>query len=174
MMKLDIQMFAESSTLKDVMTYDEAHYFDLGTSEEPNIVLGGVITQLDESSNPTESEKQYIQQKSMTNTVTGFSDEFPITMDMVKGDAVFEHFYDVFRNRKTGQEAQIDHYIVELWNETETSGTYKARKQRQSIVITDKTANPGEQITISGSLKGVEDFVDGTFAVATKEFTPTV
>lgn len=159
--------------MQDIMTYDEAHYFDIGTSEEPDIELGGVITQLDESSNPTESEKQYIQQKTATNTVTGFSDEFPITMDMVKGDKVFEKFYDIFRNRKTGKDAQVVHYIVELWNSTSDS-KYKARKQTQSVVITDKTANPGEQINISGSLKAVDDFVDGTFDVTTKEFTPTV
>lgn len=161
------------ATLQDIMTFDEAHYFDIGTSEEPNIVLGGVITQLDESSNPTESEKQYIHQKTQTTKVTGFSDEFPITMDMVKGDEVFEYFYDVFRNRKTGTDAQVDHYIVELWNNT-AENTYKCRKQTQTISIDTKTANPGEQINISGSLKAVSDFVDGTFNVSTKLFTPTV
>ena len=158
--------------LKDVMTFDEAHYFDIGTAEEPNIELGGVITQLDESSNPTESEKQYIHQKTKTTKVTGFADEFPITMDMVKGDAVFEYFYDIFRNRKTGTEAQVTHYIVELWNET-AANTYKCRQQVQTVSIDTKTANPGEQINISGTLKAVSDFVDGTFNVETKQFTPT-
>lgn len=158
--------------LKDVMTFDEAHYFDIGTAEEPNIELGGVITQLDESSNPTESEKQYIHQKTKTTKVTGFADEFPITMDMVKGDAVFEYFYDIFRNRKTGTEAQVTHYIVELWNETAVN-TYKCRQQVQTVSIDTKTANPGEQINISGTLKAVSDFVDGTFNVETKQFTPT-
>ena len=57
------------ASLQDIMAYDEAHYFDIGTSEEPNIVLGGVITQLDESSNPTESEKQYIHQKNIILTL---------------------------------------------------------------------------------------------------------
>lgn len=160
-----------ADTLKDIMTYDEAHYFDIGTSSVPNIVLGGVITQLDESSNPTESEKQYIHQKTMTTKVTGFSDEFPITMDMVKGDEVFEYFYDIFRNRKTGTDAQVTHYIVELWNETATN-TYKCRQQVQTVSIDTKTANPGEQINISGTLKAVSDFVDGTFDVSTKTFTP--
>lgn len=159
--------------LKDIMTFDEAHYFDIGTAEEPKIVLGGVITQLDESSNPTESEKQYIHQKTMTTKVTGFSDEFPITMDMVKGDEVFEYMYDIFRNRKTGTEAQVTHYIVELWNETATN-TYKCRKQVQSVSIDTKTANPGEQINISGNLRSVSDFEDGAFNVETKTFTPTV
>ena len=160
------------ASLQDIMAYDEAHYFDIGTSEEPNIVLGGVITQLDESSNPTESEKQYIHQRTMTTKVTGFSDEFPITMDMVKGDEVFEYFYDIFRNRKTGTEAQVTHYIVELWNSTAES-TYKCRQQVQTVSIDTKTANPGEQINISGTLRSVSDFVDGTFNVETKAFTPT-
>ena len=48
--------------LKDVMEYDEAHYFGINNK----IVLGGVITEMTESSNPTESEKQYIHQKSKT------------------------------------------------------------------------------------------------------------
>lgn len=160
--------------MRDVMTYDEAHYFDIGTSQTPNVVLGGVITQLDENSNPTESEKQYIHQKTKTTKVTGFNDEFPITSDLVKGDEVSEYFYGIFRDRKTGSNAQVIHYIVELWNPTETANVYKARKQVQTVSISGKTANPGEEITFNGTLKGVSDFVDGTFNTNTKAFTATV
>lgn len=160
--------------MKDVMTYDEAHYFDIGTTSTPNVVLGGVITQLDENSNPTESEKQYITQKTKTTKITGFGDEFPITSDLVKGDEVSEYFYTIFRDRKTGTDAQVIHYIVELWNPTETTNVYKARKQVQTVSISGKVANPGEQITFNGSLKGVSDFVDGTFNTSTKTFTATV
>lgn len=157
--------------MTDIMAYDEAHYFDIGTETVPNIVLGGVITQLDESSNPTESEKQYIGDKSKTVKVTGFSNEFPITSDLVKGDDVCEYLYGLFRDRKTGSDLLVSHYVVELWNEV-TTGVYKARKITQSTNITGKTANPGEQITFTGSFKGGE-FVDGTFNVATKTFTET-
>lgn len=161
--------------MKDVMTYDEAHYFDIGTAQTPNVVLGGVITQLDENSNPTESEKQYIHQKTKTTKVTGFGDEFPITSDLVKGDEVSEYFYSIFRDRKTGTDAQVIHYIVELWNRVGSTGTvYKARKQTQTVSISGKTANPGEEITFNGSLKGVSDFVDGTFDTSSKTFTATV
>lgn len=160
--------------MQDVMTYDEAHYFDIGTSQTPNVVLGGVITQLDENSNPTESEKQYIHQKTKTTKVTGFNDEFPITSDLVKGDEVSEYFYGIFRDRKTGSNAQVIHYIVELWNPTETANVYKARKQVQTVSISGKTANPGEGISFNGTLKGVSDFVDGTFNTNTKTFTATV
>ena len=155
------------------MVYDEAHYFDVGTSGTPDIELGGVITEMTESSNPTETEKQYIHQKSKITKTTGYSNEFPITMDMVKGDKVFENFYKKFYERKTGNDLNIDHYIVNLWeNETEAN-TYKARKITQTVSITECNGAAGEQKQITGSLKG-GDFVYGTFNTSTKTFTPNV
>ena len=159
--------------MKDIMVYDEAHYFDVGTNGTPDIELGGVITEMTESSNPTETEKQYIHQKSKITKTTGYSNEFPITMDMVKGDKVFENFYEKFYQRKTGNDLNIDHYIVNLWeNETEAN-TYKARKITQTVSITECNGAAGEQKQITGSLKG-GDFVYGTFNTSTKTFTPNV
>lgn len=159
--------------MQDIMVYDEAHYFDVGTNGTPDIELGGVITEMTESSNPTESEKQYIHQKSKITKTTGYSNEFPITMDMVKGDKVFENFYQKFYLRKTGNDLNIDHYIVNLWeNETEAN-TYKARKITQTVSITECNGAAGEQKQITGSLKG-GDFVYGTFNTSTKTFTPNV
>ena len=40
--------------MRDIMVYDEAHYF---SNAENEINLGGVITELTESTNPIESEK---------------------------------------------------------------------------------------------------------------------
>ena len=156
--------------MKDVMVYDEAHYFDVGTSNENDIQLGGVITELTESSNPTETEKQYIHEKSKRTTTTGYSNEFPITMDMVKGDKVFENFYEKFYQRKTGNDLNIDHIIVNLWEPVaEQENTYKARKITQTVSITECNGAAGEQKQITGSLKG-GDFVYGTFNVSTKTF----
>ena len=153
--------------LKDVMAYDVAHYF--GINDE--IVLGGVITEMTESSNPTESEKQYIHQKAKTTKVTGFSNEFPITSDMVKGDTVFEYMYDLFYSRKTGSDLDMDHYIVDLWQPVaDKANEFKARKIIQTCEITECNGAAGEQKQITGSLKG-GDFVYGTFNVDTKTFT---
>ena len=153
--------------LKDIMQYDEAHYF--GINDE--IVLGGVITEMTESSNPTESEKLYIHQKSKVTKVTGFSNEFPITLDMVKGDKVFEYMYNLFYERKVGSDLDMDHYIVNLWEPVaDQENTYKARKIVQTCSITECNGAAGEQKQITGSLKG-GDFVYGTFNVKTKSFT---
>lgn len=162
---------AETETkLRDIMQYDQAHYFGINTE----IVLGGVITELTESANPTESEKQYIHQKSKVTKVTGFANEFPITMDMVKGDAVFEYMYNLFYERKVGADLDIEHYIVDLWKPVaEQTDTYEARKIVQTCSITECNGAAGEQKQITGSLKG-GDFVYGTFNTKTKTFTENV
>lgn len=156
--------------MKDIMVYDEAHYF--GSADNETINLGGVITEMTESSNPKETEKQYIHQKSSVTKTTGYANEFPITMDMVQGDAVAEDFYNLFYTRATGSDLERDHYIVNLW-ESEGTNEYKARKIRQTVSITEATGAAGEQKQITGSLKG-GDFVYGTFNTETKTFTADV
>ena len=158
--------------LRDIMEYDEAHYFQVGSGVSATIELGGVITEMSESTNPIESSKHYIHQKSATTNVTGFDNEFPITMDMVKGDAVFDDMYNLFYTRATGQDLKRDHYIVNLWEPIEgETNTYKARKVTQTVEISEAKGAAGEQKQLSGSLKG-GDFVYGTFNTSTKTFTP--
>ena len=164
--------------MRDIMVYDEAHYFGVptvsGNTTTVTNFLGGVITSLTESANPTESEKQYIHQKSAVTSVTGFNNEFPITMDMVQGDEVFDDFYGLFYNRATGTDLKRDHYIVNLWEPVSGSeNTYKARKINQTVEITEANGDAGAQKQITGSLKG-GDFVYGTFNTSTKTFTPAV
>ncbi|MBP3464115.1 MAG: hypothetical protein J6K45_06525 [Clostridia bacterium] len=160
-------MSETEKVLRDIMTYDQAHYFGFNNK----IVLGGVITDVTESSNPKESEKQYVHQKSSNYKTTGFANEFPLTMDMVKGDEVFEYMYELFYRRKVSPDTDIDHYIVDLWREVDgKENTYYARKIRQMTSITECNGAPGEQKQITGSLKGGE-FVYGEFNVATKTFT---
>lgn len=158
---------ADDTTLKDIMAYDEAHYFKIGNE----MILGGVITEMTESSNPIEKEKQYINEKSKKFSVTGFSNEFPITMDMVKGDKVFDYMYNLFYERKIGKDLEIEHYIVNLWEAVVSQeNTYKARKIVQTCEITECNGAAGEQKQITGSLKGGE-FEYGTFNVSEKTFT---
>ena len=157
--------------IKDIMVYDEAHYF--GDATGKTISLGGVITEMTESSNPAETEKQYIHQKSSVTKVTGYANEFPITMDMVQGDEVAEDFYQLFYTRATGSDLERDHYIVNLWEKAEGENEFKARKIRQTVSITEATGGAGEQKQISGSLRG-GDFEYGTFNVSTKTFTAEV
>lgn len=162
---------------EDIMSYDEARYLDVEATKADDatedIQLMNVgVTKFDESSNPTEKSKQYVGDKSKTNIVTGYDNQFSIESDLIKNEKVIQYLYSIFRDRKTGKYAQQNLYIVELWNPvTGEENTYKARKLLTTAVISSKTSTPGETITFSGDLKGIGDFVDGTFNTSTKKFT---
>jgi hypothetical protein len=160
---------------KEIMAYDEARYVDVAGygASTTNIQLMNVgFNRFDESSNPTEKSTQYIGDKSKTNVVTGYDNQFAIESDRIKNDLVNDYCYDVFINRKTGSDAQTYMYIVDLSEETATN-TYNARKIRVSTVIESCTNNPGEAKVFSGAFKGIGDFTYGTFNTSTKTFTET-
>lgn len=168
----------ETNAEVEVMTYDEAYYLDVeatkasGATADIQLMNVGV-TKFEESSNPTEKSVQYIGDKSKSNKVTGYDSQFAIESDLIKNNKVVEYLYSIFRDRKTGVYAQQDLFIVELWNPiAQKENEYKARKLKTTAVISSKTPTPGETITFSGDLKGVGDFVDGTFDTSTKTFTP--
>ena len=159
--------------IENVMAYDEARYLEIPSMDDENpIELMDIgITKFDENSNPTEKQKQYIGQDSKTNIVTGFDNVFDIESDLIKNDKVIQDLYGIFRMRKTGVEAQRTLYIVELWNPvSEKANTFKARKIVVTAVIGSKLSTPGEEITFTGSLKGVTDFTDGYFDTEKKKF----
>lgn len=161
---------------QEIMAYDEARYIDCagyGASASDIQLLNVGFSKFDENSNPTEKSTQYVGDKSKTNKVTGYDNQFDIESDRIKNDKVNDYCYDVFVNRKVGNDAQTHLYIVDLSNET-TTNTYKARKIRVTTVIESCTNNPGESKVFSGSFKGVGDFVYGTFNTSTKTFTETV
>ena len=54
------------------------------------------------------------------------------------------------------------------------ANNYHARKLKVSVVISGTTENPGENVTFAGDLKGIGDFVYGTFNTSTKAFTEDV
>lgn len=169
---------AEGTALpQDVMAYDEAYYIDVeptkASEASPDIQLMSVgVTSMEETSNPTEVSTQYIGDKSMTNKVTGYDNQFAFETNLIKNDKVVEYIYDIFKKRKTGINAEQDLFIVELWNPVaSTANTYQARKIRTTAVIDTKTLTPGENINITGTLKGVGDFIYGTFNTSTKTFT---
>lgn len=163
---------------EEVMAYDEAYYLDVeetkASDATEDIQLMNVgVSKFEESSNPTEKSVQYIGDKSKTNKVTGYDNQFSIESDLIKNDKVVMYLYSIFRDRKVGVYAQQNLYIVELWNPVkDQENTYKARKILTTAVLSGKTPNPGETITFNGDLKGIGDFVDGTFDTSTKKFTP--
>lgn len=161
---------------KQIMAYDEARYIDCngyGASTSDIELMNVGFNKFDESTNPTEKSTQYIGDKSKTNTVTGYDNQFAIESDRIKNDKVNDYCYDIFVNRKVGADAQTYLYIVDI-SDSENATACPARKIRVSTVIESCTNNPGENKVFSGSFKGIGDFTYGTFNTSTKTFTETV
>lgn len=161
---------------QEIMAYDEARYIDCagyGASKTDIQLLNVGFSKFDEKSNPIEKSTQYVGDKSKTNKVTGYDNKFDIDFDRIKNDKVNDYCYDIFVNRKTGTDAETYLYLVDVSDASNTTSC-PARKIRVSVVIESATNNPGESKVCSGSLKGVGDFVYGTFNTSTKTFTETV
>ena len=161
---------------QDVMAYDEAYYLDVeatkGAEAEEDIQLMNVgFTSMEETSNPTEVSTQYIGDKSKTNKVTGYDNQFAFETNLIKNNKVVEYINDIFEKRKTGVYAEQYLYIVKLWKSV-TGGGYEARRIKTATVVDTKTITPGENINITGTFKGVGDFEYGKFDTSTKTFTP--
>ena len=159
---------------EDIMSYDEAIYMDIAApGEESQIELVNIgTTKFDESSNPTEKSTQYIGQKSKTNIVTGYDNQFSMENDLIKNVKVLEALEKIFDRRLTGKAAQRDVFVVKLWKPiADQANSFEAKKIRVSCVMSDKSRTPGENIKLNGTLKGVGDFEYGTFDTNSKTFT---
>lgn len=164
---------------RDVMAYDEAYYLDVQTKKgaealAQNELMNVGFTSMEESTNPTEVSVQYIGDKSKTNKVTGYDNQFAFETNLIKNNKVVEYVNNIFEKRLTGSDAEQNLTIVKLWKPVEDgSGTeYEARQIKTATVLDTKKVIPGENINLSGTFKGVGDFVYGKFNTSTKTFTP--
>lgn len=164
---------------KDVMAYDEAYYLDVqpekgAEATAQNELMNVGFTSMEESTNPTEVSVQYIGDKSKTNKVTGYDNQFAFETNLIKNNKVVEYINNIFEKRLTGADAEQNLTIVKLWKPVADGEAteYEARQIKTSTVLDTKTITPGENINLSGTFKGVGDFVYGKFNTATKTFTP--
>lgn len=106
-----------------------------------------------------------------------YEPSFPFEADTIKSQKAVMALYNVGRNQLVGSDAEFDYVRVELFDQvtTEPASTtvFKARKFRVSAEISSFEGEGGNNVTCSGNLNAVGDFIDGTFDTKTKTFTPT-
>lgn len=158
-----------------VMRYQVADYINTGDSTTPAYVLMGTgFNTLNESFNPQTETKTYVNDKSASTSINSYQEQFPFDADFIKSEEAVLYLYNIGRNNLTGSDAETDYIRVELFNPVSGSeNTYKARKFKVAVEVTNCDGEGGSNLTLTGNLNGVGDFVDGTFNTATKEFTAT-
>ncbi|WP_018592624.1 hypothetical protein [Terrisporobacter glycolicus] len=158
--------------MQTIFRYMEADYLKKAGTEGTYIFMGAGYTALDESPGAEMDEKTYIHNKTSSSTVKGYKRKFPFTAEMIKDEATIMDLWSVARDSKTGVDAERDYVKADLYSPVESkANTYKARKFKVSVEISDKKGDGGEILELTGNLNAVGDPVLGEFNTSTLTFT---
>lgn len=163
----------EGNTKRNVIKRHQfADYLNIATENDPKFVLMGTgFKTLDEEPGAKKESKKYVNEKASSSSVVGYETVFPFDSDLIKDQEAVIALYNVGRNHYTGSDAEFEYVRVELWDPAEKKANEFAA--RKFIVSTEISKISGENdISVSGNLNAVGDFVPGTFNTKTKTFTP--
>ena len=154
-----------------VLRYQFASYMNTGTgtTEDYNLIGEGFTT-FPESKNPQEYSRKYVSDKSERSDVIGYAPSISYSCDVITGNPVIEDIIEITDKELLGTDTHRDIVSVNLWEETETAGTYKAYKRTYAI-IPDGKGDGTDAMIYTGTMKAVSDITEGTFVLSTKKFT---
>jgi len=150
-----------------------ADYLNTGTSASPVYsLMGAGFNSLDENPNAQTDKKTYINESTSSTTIKSYDTQFPFDTDFIKDELAVEKLVSIGRNHATGSSAETEYVRVDLYDEVAaTSNTYKARKFKVAIEVSNINGAGGEVVTVTGNLNAIGDPVQGTFDTSTKTFT---
>lgn len=155
-----------------ILRHQFADYLNCGTAENPDWQLMGYgFTAINETFGASTESTKYVNDKAESTDVVSYSSQFPFTAHMIKSEAAIQALYNVGRNHVTGDGTIFEYVRVELWDETETANTFKARKFEVSAEVSEISGDNKQEL--SGNLNGRGDPINGTFNTTTKAFTAT-
>lgn len=147
-----------------------ANYLNVGTTVEEFVLMNAGFTELNESPAAQTSSKRYVGDKSASKAITGYDWSAPFNTDMIRSEKAIELICNIGEMQLIGSDAETDYIIVDLDKPGSGENTFKARKFRVAIEVSDFENNDGE-MAAAGNLLGVGDVVLGTFNTTTKIFT---
>ena len=144
-----------------ILRHQFADYLNCGTADNPDWQLMGYgFTAINETFGASTESTKYVNDKAESTDVVSYSSE-----------AAIQALYNVGRNHVTGDGTIFEYVRVELWDETETANTFKARKFEVSAEVSEISGDNKQEL--SGNLNGRGDPINGTFNTTTKAFTAT-
>lgn len=145
----------------------EADYLKVGEEFE---FLGAGFTAIDEKPNSQTKEVRYINDASSSTSVVGYKWQSDFTGDQIVNDKAIEFITNIGKELKTGGDCESEYIKVDLDKESNTSGSYYARKFKVAIQVSEFPNTDGD-LGLSGVFLGLGDPVIGTFNTKEKSFT---
>ena len=145
----------------------QANYLEVGEAYE---LLGTGFTELNESPSAQTTSKRYVNQASASQSITGYEWTTSFNTDMIKSEKAIEHIRKIGELQKVGADTEANYVIVDL-DDLKDGTSYRARQIKVAIAVDSFEDNDGD-MSISGSLLGVSDIVEGKFDIESKKFSP--
>ena len=133
------------------------------------------FTEMNNSKNPKEYTRQYVDELYEQTDVTGYSPSMSFGFDQYTNDPVHADIAGICDNEKTGKDAIRSIVIVDFTQAGTAQDTFIAKK-RDFVVVVDSEGDSLDAYTYSGTFKTKGETVWGTAATTdeweTCTFTP--
>ncbi|CEN87349.1 hypothetical protein [Paraclostridium sordellii] len=134
------------------------------------VFMGVGFTELNESPSAKTKSKQYINEQSVTTSITGYETEFGFETDQIRDEKAIDFICNIGELQKIGADAETEYIKVDLDKPAKAENGFRARKFKVAVSIDDFEAKDNE-MSAKGKLLGMGDLVVGTFDTSTKTFT---
>ena len=149
------------------------HFFNIGTSEEPEyVLLGDGITSMTEEFNPESDTKQYINQANGTTVIKSYTPSISIEKEYIKDEALQKWIDEKIKILPTGSSAQSDYIRINILDSV-SDGVYNAVKRKCSYQFDSIGGDAGSELVNAMTLGGIGEGIQGTFDVSTSTFAAT-
>ena len=146
-----------------MMRYEGKNFYEVPDGEITR--MEGFKT-LSENATPQEYNRKYVDRKSETNDVVGYTTILDFELDRYVGNVVHDDIVDLYEKKVVGTAARRNIYYVDF---TKPSGDgYEAFMVTCAVVMSNK-GNATEAMTYSGSFKAASEPVFGMAKIATPE-----
>lgn len=117
-------------------------FINNGTSELPDWVQIKKATEFTRAMNPQIEERDYIADEHPTTEVMDYKPSENLSVTMYKGEPDFELFYDLYKKRAIGSEAQKEFLLVNIFDSSTVENTtyYYAEKTNASVTVEELNA----------------------------------
>ena len=150
---------------------ERKHYLNTGTSDSPVwSPIGEGFTEFMESKNAVSYSRRYIHEATKRTDVTGYAPVIDYEFEVYRDNPVIELLREITDREMCGDRAQVELLTVDLFAETEVTGTYRAIRRRYSV-IPDECGEGTDALCYTGTMKAVGDILAGRYVLSTGIFT---
>ena len=150
---------------------ERKHYLNIGSGSEPVwSLIGEGFTEFTESKNAVSYSRRYIHEATKRTDVTGYAPVIDYEFEVYRDNPVIAVLREITDREMCGDRAQVEVLTVDMFDETEKTGVYRAIRRRYSV-IPDECGEGTDTLCYTGTMKAVGDIIPGMYVASTGIFT---